>query len=344
MNTESNKRPLSLPFFSIGVTTYDRVEMLIETINSILAQTFTDFEVIVSNDNPNRTLSGESLGIDNPRVKFVNQPKNLGEFYNMQFLLKASRGRYFTWLADDDLYHPEFFLSAHRMLTKYNYPPCIFTSFGIAGEKRVIKTKDSVNADEMLMSGADFLRQYLQRKIKAIGVMGFFNRDYLMSIGGLEDGSEDGKGMFCEYMLLLTTGMLDKVSYINAPLIFYRSHENAWGIKNIDAEMYKRAVQNLIRKSIMVLTGPTFRASFYSFYSGFLSILRIGFINYFLVLRRSKRFSMKVWLSYLGEVWKYLFPLRKSDFYLPAVLALIRVWTRFTMSAVWQDIILHRQG
>lgn len=338
MNVASKNSPSSLPLFSIGVTTYDRVEMLIETLNSVLAQTFTDFEVIVSNDNPDRILTGESLGVVDPRIRFVNQPKNLGEFYNMQFLLKSSRGRYFTWLADDDLYHPEFFSSAHRILTKYDFPPCFFTSFDvfdIIDKVGVKKTQGSVNADEILMNGADFLRQYLARKIKTIGVMGFFDRDYLMSIGGLEDGSGDGKGMFCEYMLLLTTGSLDRIAYINAPLIFFRDNTDRWCITNIDSEMYRRAGQNLIRKGITVLTGPTFRASFFfSFYA----ILLKSIPSYIDALKRSGHLTVKVWLPYLYEVWKDLSPLRKSNLYFPAVAALIIVWIKTILSEVWHAV------
>ena len=39
-----------MPFFSIGVTTYNRKELLKQTLISIINQTFTDFEVIVGND------------------------------------------------------------------------------------------------------------------------------------------------------------------------------------------------------------------------------------------------------------------------------------------------------
>src|SRR6266576_6222332 len=111
-----------MPLFSIGVTTYNRVELLVETLNSITAQTFGDFEVIVANDNPNRTVTAESLGVSDPRIRFVNNPKNLGELDNMNSLLALSRGRYFTWIADDDLYASDFLERANDALQKFDYP------------------------------------------------------------------------------------------------------------------------------------------------------------------------------------------------------------------------------
>jgi len=275
------------PFFSIGVTTFDRVEMLVETVNSVLAQSYTEFELIISNDNPNRKLTSDFLGIDDPRVTFVNQPKNLGEFFNMDFLLRASRGRYFTWVADDDLYHPDFFSSAHSVLTKYDFPPCVFTSFEFVDKQAGLRNLHFSDADEMLMGGSDFLRQYMRGQIKAIGTMGFLERKYLINIGGLEDVSGDGKGMFSEYMLLLRIGLLDKVAYINAPLIFYRVHEDSWCVKNTDYEMYRRAGKNLIRKSIDILKMPPLKKSFYP---NFFFIVKLCVGMYFIkLLKRGKR-------------------------------------------------------
>lgn len=333
MNKENSH--LSEPFFSVGVTTYDRVEMLIETLKSILGQTFHDYEVIVSNDNPNRTLTGESLGIDDPRVIFINQPKNLGEFYNMNYLLKTSRGKYFTWMADDDLYHPDFFLSAHRMLTKYDFPPCVFTSFGVVDEKGVIKAQDSVNADEMLMRGADFLRQYLSGKIKALGVMGLFEREYLNSIGGLEDVSNDGRGLGCETMILMRAGLLDRVAYINAPLIFYRVHKGCWSTNNIEAERVKRSEEGMILKTIEVLSHPTLRASFHS---NLYSILNVSLDSYIWILQRSSGLTIKALLSHLCGAWKYLSPLSGSPLYFPAITALIKTEARLILKVTWYGI------
>lgn len=331
-----SKNHLSSPFFSVGVTTYDRVEMLIETLKSILGQTFHDYEVIVSNDNPNRTLNGASLGIDDPRVIFVNQPKNLGEFYNMNFLLKSSRGKYFTWLADDDLYHTDYLLSVHRILTKYDYPPCVFSSFDVIHENGYITKHAIDNAGGTIMKGHEFLQHYLNEKIKAIGVMGFFEREYLISIGGGEDLSCDGKGMLDEYMLLLRTGTLGRVAYINEPLILFRVHENSWGDNNIDHEMYRRAGKNLISKSIDILKMPALRGSFYSNFS---FILKLCLAKYIAKLEKSGELTTKVLLSRLYEIWGCIISIRGSLLYPVAIIALMKIEAIFIMDVMKRRIL-----
>jgi len=62
----------SQPFFSLGVTTYNRKTMLLEYLSSILGQTFSDFELIVGNDYIKENISTELVGVHDPRIRFVN--------------------------------------------------------------------------------------------------------------------------------------------------------------------------------------------------------------------------------------------------------------------------------
>ena len=77
--------------------------MLLECLYSILQQTFTDFEVIVGNDYVEEKINADILDIDDSRINFVNHEINLGEIKNMNWLLDNASGKYFTWLADDEL-------------------------------------------------------------------------------------------------------------------------------------------------------------------------------------------------------------------------------------------------
>ena len=63
---------MTQPFITIGVTTYNRREMLKECLHSILAQTHVDFEVIVGNDFTSNKLYLDEFGIDDPRFKDLN--------------------------------------------------------------------------------------------------------------------------------------------------------------------------------------------------------------------------------------------------------------------------------
>ena len=236
------------PLLSIALTTYDRVELLIETLSSILAQSFRDFEVIVGNDNPNRTVNAALLGIHDERVRFVNHATNLGELGNMNALLNMARGRYFTWIADDDLYVLDALEQVAAALEQHGRPTCAFTSFYVLKGQSLVDTTTYSGAVRLL-SGAEFLRLYFRREIATMATMAFYQTQYLRGLGGLEDVSRDGKGYYCEYMLLLKTSRQPAVVYIDAPLMHFRFHEDSWSSAQADLAQQTRAARTVAREA-----------------------------------------------------------------------------------------------
>lgn len=250
------------PFFSIGVTTYNRHQLLAHTLLSLVNQTFSDFEVIVGNDYTKEQLSSEALGIRDSRIRFVNYPENIGERANMNALLEMSRGKYFTWIADDDLYLPEFFQSVHDVLSKCDFPLCAFTSYGVLDGLTRIDKPDEFSWQVRLLSGREFLRMYFTSKLKAMGCCGVYEGGYLRRIGGVERLGSGPYALYSEYLLLVRAGLLDKLAHIDAPLILYRNHLESWGCSNREGDEYKLAGRQLIAKSIEVFKQPQLREDF----------------------------------------------------------------------------------
>ncbi len=89
---------------------YNGDTFLAAAISSILAQTFDDFELIIS-DNGSSDRTEEicrQFAASDPRIRYIRQPKNLGAARNFNFVLQEARGRYFKWAAHDDLIEPDF--------------------------------------------------------------------------------------------------------------------------------------------------------------------------------------------------------------------------------------------
>ena len=107
----------------------------------------------------------------------------------MNALLAMSSGRYFTWLADDDMYTPAFLLAVYTALLKYDFSPCVFTSY-MSGVTFPEKLKIS-SAEGQLLNGRRFLQLYLSRGLKTQGSFGVFGqyeetrREPLPQIDGL---------------------------------------------------------------------------------------------------------------------------------------------------------------
>ena len=92
----------------IGIPTINRPDFVRETIASVLRQTYTHFEVIVSDNGSDAGVAENIIAfideIDDPRIRFCQQPENLGEYGQGRFFFgEAGSSEYFMILHDDDL-------------------------------------------------------------------------------------------------------------------------------------------------------------------------------------------------------------------------------------------------
>lgn len=99
-----------LPAVSIGVPVYNGENFLAEAIDSVLAQSFGDFELILCD---NASTDGtqaicEAYAARDARIRYYRNPRNMGAAANYNRAFALSRGRYFKWLAHDDRLHPDF--------------------------------------------------------------------------------------------------------------------------------------------------------------------------------------------------------------------------------------------
>jgi glycosyltransferase involved in cell wall biosynthesis len=96
------------PTVSVGIPAYNSERHLREAIESILAQTFRDFELIISDNASTDGTAAicESYARQDPRVRCVHQPSNIGAPRNYTFLVGCARGRYFKWSSANDTCEP----------------------------------------------------------------------------------------------------------------------------------------------------------------------------------------------------------------------------------------------
>jgi glycosyltransferase involved in cell wall biosynthesis len=244
------------PLISIGVTTYDRDEMLKECLLSILNQTFCDVEILVGNDCVTRSVTGESLGIDDPRIIFFNYEKNIGPVENANTLLRLSTGEYFTLLADDDLHGNQFLSAMAKCISIFNSPQSIFSSFSSdLNEIMGVGKTDDIVGGAKSYCGSDFLKLYLERKVKTIGCYSVTNTNHLRAIGGLSQLGH-GRSIYAEMPIVLASGLLDNVIYLDCPLVYFRPHEGSLSSSNIKIEDMRTSQVALLDRSLPILRDP----------------------------------------------------------------------------------------
>jgi glycosyltransferase involved in cell wall biosynthesis len=97
------------PPLTIGLPVYNGENYVSESLDSLLAQTYTNFELIIS-DNASTDGTEEicrSYATLDSRIRYVRQPVNIGAAPNHNYLVQAARGSLFKWAAHDDLFAPK---------------------------------------------------------------------------------------------------------------------------------------------------------------------------------------------------------------------------------------------
>jgi len=99
-----------IPRLSIGMPLYNATKYLEGSFRSLLAQDFTDFELIVSD---NASTDGtweicERFAATDSRIRLYRNQRNLGVAANFNGVARLARGELFKWVAYDDLMEPSF--------------------------------------------------------------------------------------------------------------------------------------------------------------------------------------------------------------------------------------------
>jgi len=98
------------PHVGVGMPVYNGDNFLREALDSLLAQDFADFELIISDNgslDATEEISREYQSRDS-RVRYIRHPENRGAAWNFEFVARETRGELFMWAAHDDLWDPSY--------------------------------------------------------------------------------------------------------------------------------------------------------------------------------------------------------------------------------------------
>ena len=238
------------PKITGGIITYNRPKFLREAVDSVLLQSFKDFELIISNDYVDVPVTLDSLGIENDgRIKIVNQVCNLGELKNMNFLLEVAQGEWFVWLADDDLIHPEFLALANEAILKFGEKDvAAFFSNYSSGNCPDGVFPPRLKSNQPSCDGTErFLLDYSSRRKPLIGCYGVMNVAALRKVGGMPrlGNSFSPYGDTLIPILLAEHGM---ICWLDEPLVFLRTHPDSLSCNAAEFSAYTSAEVDFLER------------------------------------------------------------------------------------------------
>lgn len=117
----SSNQKSSGPLVSVLMPTYNRPRYLREAIESVLRQTYPNFEIILVRDG-GISVSEVVKHFNDPRIIFIDREQNQGKPYSLNEAIDRAKGKYVCYLDDDDIYYPnhiEALVSALEGQEKY---------------------------------------------------------------------------------------------------------------------------------------------------------------------------------------------------------------------------------
>jgi len=107
---------MASPVLSVIMPVYNAQRYVFEAIESILKQTFTDFEFLIYNDASTDTSREIILSFQDPRIRLIDSPTNTGYVKHLNHGLQQAKGEYIARMDADDIAHPDrFMLQLHYL-------------------------------------------------------------------------------------------------------------------------------------------------------------------------------------------------------------------------------------
>ncbi len=104
------------PLFSVVIPTRNRAHLLQHALQSALHQTFDDYEIVVSDNYSQDGTAQVVKELSDSRVRYVRTDKPLSMPDSWEFALEHARGRYVTYLSDDDAMRPSLLARLNPIL------------------------------------------------------------------------------------------------------------------------------------------------------------------------------------------------------------------------------------
>lgn len=233
------------PYFSVILPTYNREEFIAQAIESVLQQTFKNWELFVVNDNSTDETHKVISKYSSEYIHLFNLEKNTGVSHARNHALRIVCGRYVTFLDDDDLYAPSFLQTLHDqiLLDKDSYD-FYWTGIRVLNKKNLKdvnvgsdttwEVNSTLKNDQELLVKKIALSHGMCIKAQSLKKVGFFDEKFV--------NSED-KDLFLRMIK-------EDFNYKSVPsiLVYKRDHDLPQLSHNSDNAIRVESAERMIEK------------------------------------------------------------------------------------------------
>jgi glycosyltransferase involved in cell wall biosynthesis len=218
------------PRVSVGLPVYNGEWFLERTLDSLLAQTFEDFEIIVcDNASTDRTAAIVADYMDrDARIRYHRNEQNRGAIFNYHRTLSLASGEYFKWMASDDIVRRDFLARAVAVLDADPHAVLAYSKAAFIDEDDcVIYRFDDVMRLEPWSASAVARTNQALRAVFRDGsaanviVFGLARSSARRAIRPL------GHYFGCDFVAVTELALLGRIHELSDVLAFYRRHAHS---------------------------------------------------------------------------------------------------------------------
>ena len=217
------------PRVTIGLPVYNGEAFLGEALDSLLAQSFRDFELIVSDNastDATESICRERAARDG-RVRYVRNAGNVGATRNFNQVFALARGAYFKWAAHDDLHEPTCIERCVAVLDARPEAALVHPQardIDDTGNTIRIKQLGLRTDDESVTTR---FRDLIRRDYSCEAIFGVVRTDVLRRTRLLANYAD------CDRVLLAEIGLAGRIVELPEALFVHRQHKNrsVWQFK-----------------------------------------------------------------------------------------------------------------
>ncbi len=217
------------PTVSVLIPTYNRAGFLKQAIASVLAQTFGDFELVISDNASTDDTQALVKSYSDARIIYSRNPYSIGWQANMKRCLALARGEYVTFLPDDDLMMPENLERKVGILRRYPHVGLVHSRFHMIDKEGQI-IRDSTNWGhgperdfDVIESGYAVLKRMLTGFCEVNLPTALFRRNVRDRVGEWTDQLHHTD----DYKYWMRIAVCYDVAYLASPLIKWRWHKDS---------------------------------------------------------------------------------------------------------------------
>ncbi|MBD3296371.1 MAG: glycosyltransferase [Candidatus Omnitrophica bacterium] len=215
------------PLISVLMTAYNREKYIAEAIESVLASTYTNWELIVVDDcSEDRTVEiARSYEAKDPRIKVYVNAKNLGDYPNRNRAAAYAKGKYLKYLDADDKIYPHGL--EEMVKTMESFPEA-----GLGVSQRT--ADDLIKFPYILSPREVYELEYFKRGVICLGPTGTIIRsDIFRKLGGFSVQRYLG-----DREMWLRIAREYAIVKITPDLVFWREHEGQEYVAGMESGAY----------------------------------------------------------------------------------------------------------